>query len=82
MSVRMILRGREQSPARYGAGVRADSIPLPSGGYRAPDHSLEPIKIPQSLRDVAFFIGALLFIAGCGIGFYGFLFVLLITDLR
>ncbi len=80
MSVRMILRGVEQSPARYDAKRRADSIPLPSGSIVSADHSLESFKIPHSLRDVALFIGALLFISGFGTGFFAFLFFLLITD--
>jgi hypothetical protein len=80
MSVRMTLGGK-QSPARYRASTQRDSIiPLPSGSYRTPDHHLEPLYVSESLRDVARFIGALLFITGFGTGFFAFLFVLLFSN--
>jgi len=81
MSVRMTLGGK-QSPARYRAITQRDSIPLPSGSYRSPDEILEPLNVPKSLREVALFVGTLLFIAGFGVGFYASIAVLLFSEIH
>jgi hypothetical protein len=81
MSDRRRFGGMNTSSAAYGAGdTRADLIPLPSGSVIAADHPLESLEVPPSLRQVAIFIGTLLFIAGFGVGFYASVFVLLITE--
>ncbi len=63
-------------------GQRDSVIPFPAGSYRSADQFFEPVQIPKSLFDVAHFIGALVFLAGFGIGFFAFLFLLLITEIH
>jgi hypothetical protein len=71
----------DHPPATRSIYAPRDSILL-SGSHVAPDHHLEPLQVPKSLRDIALFIGTLIFIAGFGVGFYASVFVLLLSNTR
>lgn len=74
MSVRTNLGGFKHSPARYGAGTRADLIPFPSGSIprRAP---LESSQLRNAALDVIKVAAAFLFILVTGLAFVASLFM-------
>ncbi len=60
---------------------RGSLIPFPSGSYRSPDHSFEPLKVPPSLFEVAGVACTLFFGLAFGISFFVVLYVLFLSPL-